>query len=259
MHVGPRATGQIVATLTLLFLTGLTVAGLGDELRPLDPRSRVRLRRGAPARARALARRPGTRRLARRTGSSSSSGACASRCRCATIARVETSLFLPEPTAILRLASGRAFERRLSLAPELAALGLDAAPGLHARVRRRPEERWHRRDGLALGFKYGAFPLALALLFFRAHQVITYGGPLGEYRMFGLGHYLTTLFHFEMTTLGQLAGVALVLRLLAEGVTLALTAAMPRRASGLRRGAEITVRVVYYAVIPALVVARFLF
>jgi hypothetical protein len=173
-----------------------------------------------------------------------------------TVSGVSASGFLlPEPTAELVLGSGRRFERALTLSEPVAALGSVSTKRLAFATARL---RWHRVGALPLVFKYGVFPLLLTTVFFRAHQVITYGGPFGEYRVFGLRKYLVTFFHFEATTLLYLAVIAFVLRAVAEAVTLAAAQVAPGIASGFRRSAEIAVRFVYYVAVPALVLVRFL-
>jgi hypothetical protein len=97
-----------------------------------------------------------------------------------------------------------------------------------------------------------------AIIFFRLHQYIVFGGAFGQYRMFGLAAYLKAFATVWAGTVGQLFVYACVVRLVAELITLPLTWAIPARAHSLRRAAEIFGYLAYFGVVPAYVAFLFL-
>lgn len=110
----------------------------------------------------------------------------------------------------------------------------------------------------SLLLKYGLFPLLPAFIFFRLHQYIMYGGLLGQYHFHGLRPYLSTwLFHWIMA-LVYLLLYAAFWRALAEIVSWLAAGLAPPRAVDVRRWAERTVAVAYYAGVPLLIALRFL-
>lgn len=172
---------------------------------------------------------------------------------------------LPGAGVTLRMKTGRNFRRGLELTdptPLLEALGqvgLGAAAASHpntvyARARhaapRRGWDRWW--------MKLVVFPLLPAAVMFRVHQYITYGGPFGQYQMYGLGPYLRTFAGYWIGMAANLVLYAAVWRVLAEVAAISTAWAAPSRAGGVRRLAEIACRVAYYLGVPALILARFL-
>ncbi len=111
---------------------------------------------------------------------------------------------------------------------------------------------------LALIAKFAGFGLAIAAIFFNAHQHITYGGPLGEYHLLGLRSYLQTLAIYWSTMVIYLLLYAAAWRWLVELANLATAYTAPRHAARLRRASELLVRIAYYAGVPVLVALRFL-
>jgi hypothetical protein len=108
------------------------------------------------------------------------------------------------------------------------------------------------------GCKFVLFALAPTAVFFNAHQHIAYGGPLGEYYMFGAAAYLRTFAVYWLTLVIYLILFAGLWRGIAEiGAWLAAWIA-PARATAARRIAERCCQVLYYGGVPALVAVRFL-
>lgn len=176
------------------------------------------------------------------------------------------ALPLPGPGLALEMTSGRLFRYRLQLADpgaliEALASALPAARSAldhrsvaHARARQRHAQRRLRYWLL----KFGLFPFVLAVLLFRVHQYISYGGPFGEYHRFGLAAYLKSFGLAWAGITALLVVYAGIFRLVAETLTFSLTWALPGRARGLRRAAEIFCQLVYFGLVPAYVLFRFL-
>jgi apolipoprotein N-acyltransferase len=107
-------------------------------------------------------------------------------------------------------------------------------------------------------FKFGLFPLLLALPAFRLHQHIAYGGTFGEYYSFGLQAYLLALliwwasWSIGMTLFGALLRVAVELG------SLAALLLRPRHASGTRSLLQGAARVLYFIGAPAWLAWRLL-
>jgi hypothetical protein len=175
---------------------------------------------------------------------------------------------LPQPGAGvgLRMKSGRLFQYRLQVpnpAPLLTALG--AALPSATSAAEHPSSRfgqarhdWRRRFWDKPAFKFGLFPLIPTAIMFRAHQYITFGGPFGEYDVFGLGAYLKTFAGYWIGFTTGLLLFACFWRFLAEALAFPLTWLLPSRARGVRRTAEWLCRLVYYVGFPALMAERFL-
>ena len=174
----------------------------------------------------------------------------------------------PEPGLVLRMRSGRHFRLRLALpnpTPLLEALAqrtrLGEAVIAHpvvALARARTGHGHGARRGWRLALKFGLFPLLPALVMFRAHQYIAYGGALGEYYLLGVMAYLKTFFGYWSTIAGYLFLYAGIWRGLGEVVAFALAWVAPARARSVRRAVEITCGVAYYVGFPVLVLIRFL-
>lgn len=173
---------------------------------------------------------------------------------------------LPGPGLTLRMKSGRHFRYGLQVSdptPLLEALGQREALGErgaeHLFVRfARARHEFLRRRWYHLAFKYALFSLVPTVILFRLHQYITFGGPFGEYQMHGLGRYLKSFFAQWSNTAAYLFLYAGCWRAVAELLALGATRLLPRRARGVRRFTEMTLRVVYYAGLPGLIGVRLL-
>jgi hypothetical protein len=173
---------------------------------------------------------------------------------------------LPSPGLTLRMATGRRFGHGLAVedpVPLLEALGRRGTLGAAAthplaRFAQARQALWRRR-WYHFALKLAVFPLLPALVLFRLHQFIVYGGTFGEYQMYGLERYVRSflLGHYLPVALGSLLA-ACIYRVLAEPVAFAAAWLMPSRARGVRRGAEWLGRLVYYGLLPGLIVVRIL-
>lgn len=173
---------------------------------------------------------------------------------------------LPGAGMALRLKSGRRLEHHLQTsnpAPLLAALSATlptATPAAEHPSPRFAQARHDQRRGFwdKPAFKFGLFPLLPAGIMFRAHQYITFGGPFGEYDMFGLAAYLKTFAGYWLSFTVGLLLFASFWRILAEALAFTVTWLLPSRARGARQAAEWLCRLVYYGGFPALMAWRFL-
>lgn len=165
---------------------------------------------------------------------------------------------LPVPGLTLQTRAGRRFDLGVPLrARDLhEALGVIARSSVITYALARSEGRRHPRARFVAAFV--VFPLLPALLVFRAHQVITYGSWIGQYQQYGLGAYAGTFARYLLETLAQLVLYAALWRALVEPVLLALTALLPARAAGVRRGGEVFLMVAYFVGVPALIAWLFL-
>ena len=120
--------------------------------------------------------------------------------------------------------------------------GTTAFAPARARVRR----RWLD----APWCKFVVFALIPALPAFRLHQIIAYGGPFGEYQMFGLQAYLTALLLWWGQWVAYLGIFAAWLRLAVEAATWAGTHWRPGLAVPLRRWCEAVGRLAYFVGLP---------
>jgi hypothetical protein len=173
---------------------------------------------------------------------------------------------LPGPGLRLVLASNRSFARRLVL-PDPAALlvaldgALPAAQSAlaHPAIRFATARRTHgRRRWPYFAVKYGLMPLVFAIILFRLHQYIVYGGAFGQYHLSGLGPYLHAFFLRWMGVAGGLVVYAGLVRFAVELLALGATYLFAARAQGIRRAAEILADLAYFVVIPAYVLALLL-
>lgn len=175
---------------------------------------------------------------------------------------------LPLPTAgvDLVLGSGRAFQSGLGLADPRAFAAMLEATGSPARfatprdrraadlaaIRAATPASWLDRGW----FRFGLFPLLPALVAFRLHQVIAYGGTFGEWLSFGPEAWWSGLAIWW-------AAWALGLMLFAAGLRLAIEAATAAallhgedRAVGVRRMATRFARLAYFVGVPAWLLTR---
>jgi len=188
---------------------------------------------------------------------------------CASIARVEPwRLPLPGPGVWLRLRSGSVLRPGLE-APDLEPLvsALAEAGGVasarealrHSFVAYASARRRRPRGLLSHPiFKFPGFSLLPTAVLFNAHQHIAYGGSLGQYHLEGLAAWLLTFGEYWAYVCTYLVLFASVCRALAEGVALLAARAGSALAARVRRTVEIVCGVLYYAGVPALVLARFL-
>ena len=172
----------------------------------------------------------------------------------------------PAPALAVRLRSGRVIHRRIEVR--------DPAPLLEAFTPRAPSAgvlRAHPQIAFAsaraplvdrrarrIAVKFVLFPVLAALVMFRAYQYIGFGGPFGEYHLYGAAAYLKSLAGYLVGTAAALVLYAAAWRILAESLAATATALAPRRARAWRRIAEGICAVAYYIVIPLLLAARFL-
>jgi apolipoprotein N-acyltransferase len=165
----------------------------------------------------------------------------------------------PWPGLVFIMKSGRPFRYRLLLADPgllLSALPIPSAKAAAAHPAvafGRARSLLVRRGWLYLLFKYGVFPVVFAIIFFRLHQYIVFGGAFGQYHMFGLEAYLKSFATVWVGTVGQLVVYACAVRLAVELLAFPLTWAIPGRAHSLRRAAEIFVYLAYFGLVPAFI------
>ncbi len=172
---------------------------------------------------------------------------------------------LPVPGFSLRMKSGRTFRYGLETGdplPLLDALGAHGAVGAatpgHPGTRFAQARALSRRRWWHLALKYGLFPLLPTVIFFRAHQYIAFGGPFGQWQMYGLGAYVKTLvLEYWVVVLTYMALYAGLWRGVAGSLAYAGAWVAPSRARGVRRFAEWLSALAYYVGLPALILARF--
>jgi apolipoprotein N-acyltransferase len=175
---------------------------------------------------------------------------------------------LPSAGVDLRLGSGRRFALGLGVADprafveRLRAAGSEApfaSPGDEARarwaaIRASTPRRWFDSAWL----RFALFPLFPALIAFRLHQVIAFGGVLGEWLTYGAGAWLTALaIWWGAWSLGLML-LAAALRIAIE---LATGLAWPWGDAGMmhvRRVATIAGRMLYFVGVPAWLALRLL-
>ena len=99
--------------------------------------------------------------------------------------------------------------------------------------------------------KFGLFPLLPALIAFRLHQMITFGGTFGEAQTFGWAAWFTALGLWWARWIVNLVLLAGVLRVAVELVCLPARWLAPSRIGVLRRVLEAAARWAYYLGVPA--------
>ncbi|QDE65625.1 hypothetical protein BHS07_00585 [Myxococcus xanthus] len=172
---------------------------------------------------------------------------------------------LPGPGLALRMRSGRAFSHALEVEdalPLLNALGQHGALGAaqsHTLVRYAQARHalWRRR-WYHLLVKFVFFPLVPTAILFYSYQVISFGGALGEYRMYGLDAYLRSFGRYYAPISLCLLLFACFWRVVAEGASLLAAWLLPAWARGVRRAAEWFCWLVYYVGTLGLIGARFM-
>ncbi|MGJ7901192.1 apolipoprotein N-acyltransferase [Lysobacter sp. 1R34A] len=106
--------------------------------------------------------------------------------------------------------------------------------------------------------KFALFPLLLALVAFRLHQVIAFGGTFGEYYSYGLAAYLTGLLIWWASWSIGLMLFAAVLRMAIETVAALAMALRYAHAAALRDALEWLGRLAFYLGVPAWLAWRLL-
>ena len=139
----------------------------------------------------------------------------------------------------------------------LARAGISAQPDAalaYLRARETGARRWWDRPAVAIGLA-SLLPASVA---FYAHQHIAFGGLLGEYYLMGLGAWLATAFHYELTSALYLLLWCGCFRIAAELCAWGGAFATPAHAARVRRIAQRSAALLYYASIPSLLALRFL-
>lgn len=168
---------------------------------------------------------------------------------------------LPRSGVDLRLASGPYWTRGLALTRPLSlrrmfaaagvAIGLEGrfASALADLAQTRADARRPRLDHALL--KFALFPLLLALVAFRLHQVIAFGGSFGEYYSYGLAAYLTGLLIWWASWSIGLMLFAAVLRIAIETIVALAIGMRSTHVPALRDGLEWLGRLAFYLGVPA--------
>lgn len=175
---------------------------------------------------------------------------------------------LPRSGVDVRLAAGPLWTRGLAMTrPEalrrlLAATGVPIAwEGRFAAGRAdliQSRDDAHRRRLDHPPVKFALFPLLLALVAFRLHQVIAFGGAFGEYYSYGLAAYLTGLLIWWASWSVGLMLFAAVLRVAIETVVVLAMALRYAHAAALRDALEWLGRLAFYLGVPAWLAWRLL-
>lgn len=175
---------------------------------------------------------------------------------------------LPRSGVDVRLAAGPLWTRGLALArPEalrrlLVATGVPIAwegrfaAGRADLIQARADAHRRRLDHPLV--KFALFPLLLALVAFRLHQVIAFGGAFGEYYSYGLVAYLTGLLIWWASWSVGLMLFAAVLRVAIETVVVLAMALRYAHAAALRDALEWLGRLAFYLGVPAWLAWRLL-
>lgn len=175
---------------------------------------------------------------------------------------------LPHSGVHLRLASGArlspaiAIDDPLALQRALAEKGSQAilADGLPTRLAKLASLRAAapRRWCDAGWFKFGLFPLLIALPAFRLHQMIAFGGSFGELYTYGATAWLTGLGIWWAAWSIGLMLFASVLRVLIEVVSLTASTVCRSFARDLRQRLETGARLLYFIGVPVFLLVRIL-
>lgn len=99
--------------------------------------------------------------------------------------------------------------------------------------------------------KFALFPLLPALVAFRLHQVIAFGGPFGEWHTYGAGAWLTGLAIWWASWSIGLMLFAAAMRIVIEAVCVAALLARPSRGADVRDVLEMLARAAFYIGVPA--------
>ncbi len=99
--------------------------------------------------------------------------------------------------------------------------------------------------------KFALFPLLPALVAFRLHQVIAFGGTFGEYHSYGPAAWFTGLLIWWASWSIGLMLFAAALRIAIETLCAAVLALRPERLAAVRDGLEWIGRLAFYVGVPA--------
>lgn len=175
---------------------------------------------------------------------------------------------LPRAGVAVALASGRRWTHGLAVARPLALRRMVQAAGAALRAPSRADDR-RLRFADARGqarhawldhalVKFALFPLLPALVAFRLHQVIAFGGTFGEWRTYGAGAWLAgLLIWWGAWSLGMMLFAA-ALRLVVEPAAWLAQARRPAATDAARDGLEWPARAAYYLGVPAWLAWRLL-
>jgi apolipoprotein N-acyltransferase len=122
----------------------------------------------------------------------------------------------------------------------------------HASIRATAHRRW--LDHAVI--KFALFPLMPALVAFRLHQHIAFGGTFGEYYTYGLGAWLSGLAIWWGAWAIGLMLLAAGLRIMIEAGSVGLQLAGRTRARAGRHALEWLARVIFYVGVPVWLVLR---
>lgn len=165
----------------------------------------------------------------------------------------------PAPGLDLVLGSGRRWAMTLA-SPSLAGAasqGALAQERLAAFAEQRARAHRPRWDHALL--KFGLFPLIPAVIAFRLHQVIAFGGTFGEWLTYGPGAWFTGLAIWWASWSLGLMLLAAALRIVLEGITFgAAWCIANERQIVLRESGEWLLRGLYYLGVPVALVFRLL-
>ncbi len=175
---------------------------------------------------------------------------------------------LPCSGVDLELASGTRWRHGIALARPQAMRRVLSAAGAPLREETAGQSRraafaearalaWRPRLDHPL-LKFALFPLLPALVAFRLHQVIAFGGTFGEWRTYGFGAWLTGLAIWWASWSLGLMLFAAVLRVGIEIANALVLAARPARATDARDALEWVARLAYYVGVPVWLVLRLL-
>jgi apolipoprotein N-acyltransferase len=154
---------------------------------------------------------------------------------------------MADPAALARALAGA------GAAVGIAAGGASRSATL-ASVRAAAGQSWLDRPWV----KFLLFPLLPALVAFRLHQVIAFGGAFGEAYTYGIGAWLTGLLAWWASWSLGLMLFAGLLRIVIESLTALVLVRGAAQASAARRALEGLGRLVYYAGVPAWLLLRLL-
>ncbi len=172
---------------------------------------------------------------------------------------------LPGSGAVLELQSGNRFPYSLRtddpgrLLELLTAVrpGIQATAGHPAIAFARARSTLLPRSAKRLLLKFPIFALLPTLPLFRVHQLIAYGGWLGEYYQYGLGPYLAGFAIYWASLTIYLLLYATALRVPVEIICCMATLASPAHAMVVRKRAEQLASVCFYLGVPVVLLLRF--
>lgn len=174
---------------------------------------------------------------------------------------------LPESGVWLRLRSGRRWSGGVAMEDPGALIDALVDGGASPRlgdVRNHPSliyaraRSWtSRRSWRRALLDFPVFALVPTIPLFRVHQIIAYGGALGEYHLYGLGAYLSGFAIYWATLTIYLLLYAAALRVPVETIAAGSALLAPQHAPRVRRVLDRLTAVLYYAGVPIGVGLRF--